>query len=545
MFLKDNSDNHIMSSLKTVLVFVSLLLILACTPVDKKANLADTETLLNPINAESESFEIDFLLTPEAAGINSSTIVTSMLNIALNETADSFARGDALLVAGRLTKNSTVICDSLKYYDRINNTNHEEMALVYETSASLGCGRNRKAFLLAAADEWHIVGNLYRANLLKELAQGKNPRINFDKHAIEANDTVVTEYKTPILPNLARTNASAVIIGNTSIILHSNSIILSQNDRVYRDWLSGQMANPFGPDILVTFSERLTYNQTELLPDIGWHEGGRVRDLKKINLTHVPAVGTLAARYENRWFAIDDNGTFRFEVPIDKISYPTTRFLTRSLAVLIDTHGVNMLVEQSIRNKVTAIISDCDHPGKVYAAQYLSQHGIPVACFPDKYVFLALGQHLNLVGSPPITIKGAEAVIGNRPIKITTKDRIVAVNSTPAAYAMWYYQTPASYIGALAEVIPLNITYVLLDDFNQMGKATAKAKEIKANILATRVFNSNDYDAVKRWLDEDYSRKVILFHSAPYPYGQKIFNEYPTRTSFDDPNPIFLKESSH
>ncbi len=482
---------------------------------------------------------IDFKITPEAAGISFDTIVSELRALLANKSNDPFARGDAQLVIGRLTGNNTAICDSLQYYDQINTTNHEEMALVYETGASLGCGRNRAAFLRAAANEWKQTGNHYRAQLLSDLADGKRPRLKFDQHALTTNDTVITGYKSAIMPALNKTNATAVIIGKTIITLDSNSILVSQDDRVYRDWLSGQLANPYGPHVLTTFSERITYNQTELLPDTGWHEGGRIKELKRTNLTHYTAVGTLVARAGSRWFAVDDNGTFRFEVPIDKISYPTTRFLRRDLAVVIDTHGVNMLVEQAIRAHANAVVACCDHPGKIYAAAYLSERNISVICYPDKYGYLALGHNLSMVGSPPQLV-GEKAVLGNRPMRITLKDRIVAVNSTDAAYALWYYQTPASYFEALTQAIPLNVTYVSLDNFGQMNRVTQTARDINATIIATRVFNSDDYAVIKTWLDEDKNRKVVLFHSAPYPYGQKIFREYPTRTSFDDPNPVFV-----
>ncbi len=488
--------------------------------------------------ADPYAQSINFNLVTEAAGTDKQRLLNQLKNIASNEKADFWARADATLIIGRLTGNDTLICESLQFYDQINSTSHEEKALIYETSASLGCGRNRQAFLKEAAKEWKAIGNTFRAELLEKLSTGTRQKINFDK-ANNANTTVISGYKTPITPKLAKTNAESVIIGKTTITLDNNSIIVSQDDRVYRDWLSGQLANPYGPNILTTFSERLTHNQTELLPEIGWHEGGRIKELKTINLTHIPAVGTLVARHKDRWYAVDNNGTFRFEVPIDKLSYPTTRFLRRDLAVIIDTHGVNMLVEQAIRYNASAVISDCDHPGKVYAAKYLSENGIPVVCFPDKYAYLALGHKLALVGSPPMTITQDKAVIGNRPIKITVKDKIVAANSTDDAYALWYYQTSASYFDTLAQAIPLNITYVSLDDFGQMNKITAKAREIKATIIATRVFNSDDYSAIKQWLDESPTRKAILFHTASYPYGQKILREYTNQTTFDDPNPEF------
>ena len=203
------------------------------------------------------------------------------------------------------------------------------MALIYETGASLGCGRNRQAFLREAAKEWRTLGNDFRAELLEKLAKGTRQKINFDQNAITANETVITGYFSPILPALKQTNSTEVIIGKTSITIRPGDIITSQEDRVYRDWLGGQLANPYGPKLLTTFSERLSWNASELLPEIGWHEGARVKDLKYLNITHIPVVGTLVARHKNRCFAVDNNGTFRFEVPLDKLSYPTTRFLRR------------------------------------------------------------------------------------------------------------------------------------------------------------------------------------------------------------------------
>lgn len=482
--------------------------------------------------------EINFRLTPEAANISFETIIQELQKVLTNESQDNFAKADAQLAIGRLTQNETAICDSLQYYDQINSTNPEEMALVYETSAAIGCGRNRIAFLKSAAQEWRKTGNKYRAEILDKLSKGTRIRLNFDEKAINANITVITGYTTPITPIIKNTNYTKVTIGTTQIILKENDKILTQDDRVHRDWLSGQIANPYGPEILTTFSERLTYEQTELLPEIGWHEGARIKELQKIGITNLPAVGTLAAKYKEKWYAVDDKGIFRFEIPIDKISYPTTRFLRRDLAVIIDTHGMNMMVEQAIRNNAKAVIACCDHPGKIYAAEYLSQHNISAICYPDKYLYLAIGHDLKAIGSPPQKTQNEKAILGGRPITITLADKIVATNSTDESYALWYYQTPASYFETLTKIIPLKVTYVSLSEFGQMNKITNKAREINATIIATRVFNSDDYNEIKKWLDENPIHKTILFHSAPYPYGQKIFNEYPEQTTFDDPNPI-------
>ncbi|PIN75313.1 hypothetical protein COV18_03940 [Candidatus Woesearchaeota archaeon CG10_big_fil_rev_8_21_14_0_10_37_12] len=482
--------------------------------------------------------ELDFSFTPKAAGINITLLIEQMENIAKNETVDPFARGDATLILGRLT-NKKRICDSLQFYDLVNARNHEEQALIHETSASLGCGRNRNTFLRAAAKEWKLAGNAYRADLLEKLANGQRLNLKFDQQTINANNTVISGYRTSITPILPE-NATTVTIGNTTITLSSGDILISQTDRVYRDWLGGQIANPYGPEILVTFSERLKYDETELLPEIGWHEGARTKDIKKaINITHIPAVGTLVAKKGNSWYASDEQGIFRFEVPIDKLMYPTTRFLRSDIAVIIDSHGVNMLVEQAVRYNATVVLSDCDHPGKVYAAKYLSEKNISVICYPDKYIYLAIGHNLSLIGSPPTTLGNETITLGGRPIQITTSDIILAVNSTSEQYALWYYQTPTSYFEVIGDAVPINIQYYQLTDFNQMQNATKYARSINANIIATRVFNSNDYYALTIWLQERPENKAILFHTASYPYGQKLFNEYVNQTSFDDPNPVF------
>ena len=84
-----------------------------------------------------------------------------------------------------------------------------------------------------------------------------------------------------------------------------------------------------------------------------------------------------------------------------------------------------MVVEQAVRYNATTVISDCDHPGKVYAAKYLSKKGISIVCFPDKYTYLALGHDLSLVGSPPINITKNQAIIGKRPCMMLVFDNTI------------------------------------------------------------------------------------------------------------------------
>jgi hypothetical protein len=490
---------------------------------------ATIRTLLR--RADPSAKEQDFTYVLNAAGRNV-TEFASNLSVMLDTNLTSYARADIMLMLGRISHNDTMICESLPFYDlAIQETNDtEKQALIYETIASIDCGRNKKAFFKEAAQRWNAINNTARAKIDESLAFSRKINLKFDTREIE-----------PAL--VAQDNISRIIIGETKILLYTGDSVITQADRVKRDWLGLQAEKDiFGSQILTTFSERLSYNASELREDIGWHEGARIKELASAGIEPEVAYGALVAKLRDKWYAVDENGTFRFEVPLDKLQYPTTRFLRDDIAVVIDTHGVSMLVEQAIRKKANAVLSDCDHPGKVKAAEYLSQKGIPVICYPDKYLYLALGHNLSLVGSPPIRHEGESIIIGSQPVQLSTAETIVVMNATSLPYAIWYYQTPADYFTALKEAVPsLKLEYIQVNGFNQMENVVRKAEMLRANVIAARVFNSDDYEKLKRWLYQSPNHRAILFHSASYPYGYLLLKEFPAQTSFDDPNPRFVK----
>ncbi len=494
----------------------------------KKEGLLYEAEIMQLIEEEASSSDkygkqYNFTYVIDASGADKQSMLDYLEKIS-QRNLSNFARGDVLLVLGRLTGNNTLICSSINYYSKFDTKNKEETALLYETIASLECNNNKKELLLNASKLWRGAGNDFRAEVDEKLANSKELQLNFETSGVSSSLFIPDEF-------------SEIEIGATSIVLRKEDLILSQVDRVYRDWLGHQLEqSPFTGRVLSTFSERLYLNESELLPLIGWHEGGRIKEIKKIGLNHITAVGTLAAKKGEKWYAVDDKGVFSFEVPIDKILYPTTRFLRDDLAVLIDTHGVNMLVEQSIRNKVDAVVSDCDHPGKIKAAKYLSNKGIAVICFPDKELYLALGNNLEVVGSPPIKIEGEKAVVGSRPLSFNLSEKIVVMDAAEDKYALWYYQTPASYFRELERYINLNAEYVTINDFNKMQEFISEAESLGAVVVGARVFNSNDYSYLKEWLDKDKSHRAVLFHSASYPYGYKILKEFPNQTTFGDVN---------
>ncbi|MEM4239651.1 MAG: hypothetical protein QXK08_00455 [Candidatus Woesearchaeota archaeon] len=489
---------------------------------------ATIRNLLRRADPSGQAYGFTYVL--DSAGIDADEFAKNLSEM-LSGKISAYARADLMLMLGRITKNDSMICESLQYYDlAVKETkNSEKQALIYETIASIDCGRNKKAFLLEAARLWKSLNNTARAKLDESLALSKKINLKFETGSIE--------------PELAQMqDASGIIIGETSIAIYQGGKVMTQADRVKRDWLGLQAEKDiFGSHVLTTFSERLSYNKSELREDIGWHEGGRMEELAAAGIEPVVAYGALVARLNNKWYASDENGVFRFEVPLDKLQYPTTRFLREDIAVIMDTHGINMLVEQAIRNNVSAVMGCCDHPGKIKAAAYLAKKGIPAICLTDKYLGLALGHNLSIVGSPPMKRFGDKIIIGSQPVEISAKEPVVVMNSTDLPYAVWYYQTPANYFSALQESIPLNLYYVQVNGFNQMEKVVQKAKESRAKVIAARVFNSNDYSVLKQWLQSSPGNRAILFHSASYPYGYLLLKEFPGQTSFDDPNPRYAR----
>jgi hypothetical protein len=502
---------------------------------ERKAGLvADEElrstlrTLLKRADPAGKAYDFQYVL--HAAGRDVDSFAESLRRL-LAGNLSAFARADLMLMLGRIAQNDTLICDSMQWYDAaISATkNAEGQALVFETIASLDCGRNKRAFFREAAKRWAIANNTFRAQLDNSLASGQKLNLRFETAELQ-----------PAL--VAPSDASRIVIGETAVTMRPGDRVLAQADRVKRDWLGLQASDDlFGAQILTTFSERQWYNDSELREDIGWHEGGRMKEFVAAGVVPVIAYGTLAGRFRDTWYGVDDQGVFRFEIPLDKISYPTTRFLREDLAVVMDTHGMNMMVEQALRNNVSAVVACCDHPGKVKAAKYLSDRGVDVVCFPDKYAYLALGHNVSLVGSPPVKRENNSIVLGAQPVQIFLNETVVVMNATDAEYALWYYQTPASYFATLQGALPaLRLDYVQIDGFNQMSRVVSRAERIRAGVIAARVFNQNDYETLKRWLLQGANRRAVLFHSTPYPYGYLLAQEFPVQVAFDDPNPAFV-----
>ncbi|MBI5797601.1 hypothetical protein HZA98_01715 [Candidatus Woesearchaeota archaeon] len=457
---------------------------------------------------------------PYAAQFNF-TYTTSVYNLTLeyNNITDPFAQGDALLIEARI--HNTDPRTAIPYYKKaLQTASPEEKALLYESIASI---ENKREYYWTSYFIWKQLGNDFHAQTDWYLLYGLDPPYKAD----------IYELPSPYFATSK--NATEITIGETSFTLNKSDILISQVDRVTRDWLSSQLQNPETNNLLTVFSEKYD------VENIGWHEGGRITQYKKeTNLTHIPATGTLVRKINGTWYAANENGTFMFDVPIDKVEYPTTRFFNENLGMIIDTHGVNMLVEQAINDNATVVMACCDHIGKIKAALYLNERGIKVICNTDKYLPLALGQTNTTLGSAPFYPRGNTLLFGNQSINISLNEKIIVLNATEK-YGLSYYATPTIYFTTLQKrtLLPLDMYYINIDNYNQMQKVVNKAHEENASVIAARVYNEDDYSVLSAWLQENESNRLILFHSEAYPYGYLLLRNYPKQITFDDIMPKF------
>ena len=59
-----------------------------------------------------------------------------------------------------------------------------------------------------------------------------------------------------------------------------------------------------------------------------------------------------------------------------------------------------------------------------------------------------------------------------------------------------------------------------------------------------RARTEDDAIAVREWLSGSPGRRAVLFHTAPYPAGYALFQDFPAQTTFGDPRPRFIIEPS-
>lgn len=325
-----------------------------------------------------------------------------------------------------------------------------------------------------------------------------------------------------------------IILGQSFIRVKKGAIIKTQIERVTRDWLSG-----FNPA-----SSPLSFSPEKIVP---WHEGARIKNLIDYAQARVyPVWGTKVVKFENTWYAPDETGLFRFPLSEDKIYYYPTNFVVDPQTVIInDTHGLSAIAWDG--EGADLVIGCGDYQGKVEAAYYLARKGINVYMPADRALGLLIGVKTKgqIIGTSPVKKTEDGAIIGDQPVSIDLEEPIVVAFSD-GNFSLQYYDTPFRYFRALEEYsgLSLKIIPVKVPADGRADVVITKAKELGAKVVGIRVRYRPEHDAVANWLKENKERRAILFHSAIYDEGYRLFFEFPKQTSFGDINPVFKQAES-
>ncbi len=324
----------------------------------------------------------------------------------------------------------------------------------------------------------------------------------------------------------SKNNIRKITIGKSTIKINKDTKIKTQVDRVTRDWLMAYN--------IISVPWDVTKDKI-----IQWHEGEKIKEIMDLTAANVFTVwGTKVKKFEDTWYAPDDKGIYRFALSEDKVyNYPTNLIIDDKTVIINDTHGINAIAWDSIESNL--VIGCGDFESKVEAAYYLANNGVNIYMPTDRFVYKLIGTQTDgiIIGSAPIKKTEDGVIIGGQPITIDLNETVV-VSSAANGYPLQYYDTPYNYFKELERYIgkPINIIDV---DVKEYGKGTVvvdMARKIGANLIGIRVWGKEEHDAVYSWLKEDISHRAILFHSAVYPDGYRLFFEFPEQTSFGDIN---------
>jgi hypothetical protein len=342
-------------------------------------------------------------------------------------------------------------------------------------------------------------------------------------------------------------NPTTMVIGLSKIELRTadKEVIGVQVDRVIRDhvWYNSSFDTRVPVD-------RVPEDSSQVVP---YMEGARTAEMMVwANVSVVPLTPGIALKKEDGYYyGSDGQGHFAFQICPDKAEYPTCYFVIENgseYVVMYDTHGFNAVAEQAYlkRGEINLSIACMDMPDKAKAALYLAQNGIPCYAPCDRFANTLmnykeeLGIETEILGSAPIRQTDYGAVIGDQPVVISLNESIIA-QYTDRLYSDQYCDTPSRYFRALQKVYNINLSVTeVYANVGETSNLVKEAKEQNAGVIGARIFNEADYLPLKEWLKEDKNHRAILFHSAAYNFGIKLFREFPKQTSFGDINPKFV-----
>src|SRR3972149_5951871 len=218
--------------------------------------------------------------------------------------------------------------------------------------------------------ELALHGLNYTNNLLtKGLMETSDEKITFERINIERQKPQIKDFK-------------KIIIGRTSVKITKGFKIKTQVDRVTRDWLSAYNISlpPW------------QFNKDKTVP---WHEGKKIKEILDLVDANVSIVwGTKAKKINNRWYAPDADGIYRFAISGDKVfNYPTGLIADAETVYINDTHGINALAWDSIGADLVVGCGDLD--GKIEAAYYLPSKGVNVYMPTDRFISMLIGGGTN------------------------------------------------------------------------------------------------------------------------------------------------------
>lgn len=429
---------------------------------------------------------------------------------------DDFARGDAMLIRGRLLPNRGDVCASQDAFaaSLAAAPDDQARAIVHETLFAIGreCGAPRPADLEQAAALWEAAGVGWRADLERRIVAGDAPP------AALADVPLIADAPAP-------PGTTTVTFGAARLPLTPSTRIGAQAERVSRDWLGGRLAAPWRRD-----------------PAIDYFEGAIVNAIAATGVPE-PAMlyGTLVRKIGWHWYAPDEDGRPRFLVLNDKVEhYPTTRFLSDDTAVLVDAHGVSALAALALERHVDVVIGCCDYFDKVLAAEYLAVRGIAVVCAADRFLGYSIGSSTAapILGGGLVRTGADGPAIASGSVAMRVDEPIV-VEDTDEPYPEQYADTPARYFALLAERSGLGFAVTTVGHRAGLARLLAVARARTAGIVAVRVTSTDDAALVATWLEESDAHRALLFHSTPYPPGRQLLDRYPDRTATPDAAPRF------
>lgn len=334
------------------------------------------------------------------------------------------------------------------------------------------------------------------------------------------------------------TDASYIVLGASNIQVPQHATLVTQVDRVIRDKGSKFKVN-VPPD-------HRPVNAFDVVP---WMEGARVSELMKYaNVNVIPANNVQIKKINNSYYGPDDKGNFVFEIDPSKIGPLFSQKVNADTWNMVDTHGMNVLVPEAMKDHAYLTIACGDIKGKAEAQVYMAKKGINSYCPCDRftsYVMPYTGPGVILGGEPIRKLKnGSGAVIGAQPIYFSPKEKII-VQTTTKAYPDQYCDTPYKFFTNLQKAYNIKLNIDIVDaNRGETKKVIDQARKTGANVIGVRILDAKDKKPVEEWLNADKSHKAILFHLAPYKYGYELFFQFPYQVTGQDVAPRFIKYAS-